>query len=105
MAAITAALCTSHTQERAANTTSPVTVSTSASQLPLVIPPGGSLCLSVTLTHNTGGKPSMLYDGTAGTANTGLVPPSIVVPEGLLGFAGLALFVPLLATRLIRRRK
>jgi len=88
-----------------ANTTSPVTVSTSASQLPLVIPPGGSLCLSVTLTHNTGGKPSMLYDGTAGTANTGLVPPSIVVPEGLLGFAGLALFVPLLATRLIRRRK
>ena len=43
-----------------ANATSPLTVNTSASQLPLVIPPGGSLCLSVTLTHNTGGKPSML---------------------------------------------
>jgi len=87
-----------------ANTTSPLTVSTSASQLPLVIPPGGSLCLSVTLTHNTGGKPSMLYDGTAGAGNTGVVPPSIVVPEGLIGFLGLAVFAPLLARRLVRRR-
>ena len=88
-----------------ANTTSPFTVSTSGSQLPLVIPAGGSLCVSVTLTHNTGGKPSMLYDGPPGVGNTGLVPPSIVVPEALLGLAGLAAFVPLLAARLIRRRQ
>ena len=88
------------------NTTSPVTASTSASQLALIIPPGGSLCLSVTLTHNTGGKPSMLYDGTAGAGNTGFVPPSIVVPEGLFGLIGfgLAAFIPLFATRLVRRR-
>ena len=88
------------------NTTSPVTASTSASQLALIIPPGGSLCLSVTLTHNTGGKPSMLYDGTAGAGNTGFVPPSIVVPEGLFGLIGigLAVFIPLFATRLGRRR-
>ena len=86
------------------NTTSPLTVSTSASEPALVIPAGGSLCISVTLTHNTGGKPSMLYDGTSGTANTGLVPPSIVVPEGLLGAAGLALAVPLVASRVRRWR-
>jgi hypothetical protein len=80
-------------------------VSTSASQLPMVIAPGGSLCISVTLTHNTGGKPSMAYDGTAGVASTNVVPPSIIVPEGLLGFAGVALAAPLLLPRLIRRRR
>ena len=78
-----------------ATNTSPVTVSTSASQAGLVIPAGGSLCLQVNLTHNTGGRPSMLFDGTAGTGNTNVVPPSIVVPESLLGFAGLALAIPL----------
>lgn len=88
-----------------ANTTSPLTVSTSASQLALVIPAGGSLCLSVTLTHNTGGKPSMLYDGTAAAGATNFVPPSIVVPEGLLGLAGIAVVVPLLAGRFARRRR
>ncbi len=88
-----------------ANPNSPLTVSTSSSQLALVIPPGGSLCLSVTLTHNTGGKPSMLYDGTAGIGNTGVVPPSIVVPESLVGLTGVALFAPLLAGRFVRRRR
>ena len=82
-----------------ANTTSPLTVSTSASQLALVIPPGGSLCLSVTLTHNTGGKPSIVYDGTAGAGDTSVVPPSIVVPESLLGFVGLAMLIPLFTGR------
>jgi cellulose synthase/poly-beta-1,6-N-acetylglucosamine synthase-like glycosyltransferase len=82
-----------------ANPTSPFTVSTSASQLPLVIPPGGSLCLSVTLTHNTGGRPSLIYDGTAGVGETQVVPPSIVVPESLLGFVGLALLIPLFTAR------
>jgi len=86
------------------NTTSPFTVSTSASQLALVIPAGGSLCVSVTLTHNTGGKPSLVYDGTAGVGDTNVVPPSIVVPESLLGVAGLVVIVPLLLTRLKRRR-
>ena len=86
------------------NTTSPFTVSTSASQLALVIPAGGSLCVSVTLTHNTGGKPSLVYDGTAGVGDTNVVPPSIVVPESLLGLAGLVVIVPLLLTRLKRRR-
>jgi cellulose synthase/poly-beta-1,6-N-acetylglucosamine synthase-like glycosyltransferase len=82
-----------------ANTTSPVTVSTSASQLPLVIPPGGSLCLQVTLDHNTGGKPSMLYDGAVGVADTRVVPPSIVVPESILGFLWLALLIPVFTGR------
>ena len=82
-----------------ANTTSPLTVSTSASQLPLAIPAGGSLCLSVTLTHNTGGATTMLYDGTAGVADTRVVPPSIVVPESLLGFVGLALLIPVFTNR------
>ena len=87
------------------NPTSPVTASTSASQLPLVIPAGGSLCVSVTLTHNTGGKPFMLYDGASGVASTGIVPPSIIVPESLIGFAGLALAIPLITGRglLLRR--
>lgn len=82
-----------------ANPTSPLTVSTSASQLPLVIPPGGSLCLTVLLTHNTGGRPSLVYDGSAGMADTRLIPPTTVVPESLLGFVGLALAIPLFASR------
>ncbi len=82
-----------------ANPTSPLTVSTSASQLPLLIPPGGSLCLTVVLTHNTGGKPTLVYDGVAGTADTRLSPPTTVVPESLLGFIGLALAIPLFASR------
>jgi len=82
-----------------ANTTSPFTVTTSASQLPLVIPPGGSLCLQVLLTHNTGGKPSMIYDGAIGTADTRLVPPSTVVPESLVGWLGLAFAIPLVTQR------
>jgi glycosyltransferase involved in cell wall biosynthesis len=82
-----------------ANPTSPLTVSTSASQLPLLITSGGSLCLTVLLTHNTGGKPTMVYDGTAGTADTRLIPPTTVVPESLLGFIGLALAIPLFASR------
>ena len=82
-----------------ANPTSPLTVSTSASQLPLLITPGGSLCLTVLLTHNTGGKPTMVYDGTAGTADTRLIPPTTVVPESLLGFIGWALAIPLFASR------
>src|SRR5216684_4447704 len=82
------------------NTTSPFTVSTSASQLPLVIPAGGSLCLQVVLTHNTGGKPTMVYDGTAAAlADTRVVPPTSVVPESLLGWLGLALAIPLLTQR------
>jgi hypothetical protein len=81
------------------NTISPFTVSTSASQPSLSIPAGGSLCLSVTLTHNTGGKPTMLYDGTAGVGDTQVVPPSIVVPESVLGFAGLALLIPVFTGR------
>ena len=85
------------------NPTSPFTVSTSASQLAMVIPPGGSLCIQVTLTHNTGGKPSMVYDGTAGVGDTNFVPPSIVVPESLLGLVGLVVVVPLLVRRLVRR--
>jgi cellulose synthase/poly-beta-1,6-N-acetylglucosamine synthase-like glycosyltransferase len=82
-----------------ANTTSPFTVSTSASQASVSIPAGGSLCLKVTMTHNTGGAPSMRYDGVAGVADTRLVPPSIVVPESLLGFGGLALLVPAFTSR------
>ena len=41
----------------------------------------------------------MLYDGVAGVADTRLVPPSIVVPESLLGFAGLALVIPVFTGR------
>src|SRR5712664_972578 len=82
-----------------AQTTNPFTVSTSGGatngvQPLLAIPPGGTLCLSVTLTHNTGGKPVMLYDGAAGTADTRVVPPSLIVPESVLGLLGLALLIP-----------
>ena len=81
------------------NTTSPFTVSTSASQLPLVIPAGGSLCLQVVLTHNTGGRPFMTYDGVAGLADTRLTPPTSVVPESLIGWLGVAFAIPLLTQR------
>jgi cellulose synthase/poly-beta-1,6-N-acetylglucosamine synthase-like glycosyltransferase len=87
-----------------ANATSPLTVTTSASQLALVIPPGGSLCVSLTLTHETGGKPSMLYDGTTSAGPSSIVPPSIIVPESLLPVAGFALLIPVLATRFVRKR-
>jgi cellulose synthase/poly-beta-1,6-N-acetylglucosamine synthase-like glycosyltransferase len=82
-----------------ANTTSPVTVNTSASQSSLVIPAGGSLCLSVSLAHGTGGATSFLYDGTAGAADSQLTPPSTVVPESLLGVAALALAIPIITGR------
>ena len=81
------------------NTTSPFTVSTSAGQLPLVIPAGGSLCLQVVLTHTTGGRPFMTYDGVAGLADTRLTPPTSVVPESLIGWLGLAFAIPLLTQR------
>jgi hypothetical protein len=41
----------------------------------------------------------MLYDGVAGVGNTQLSPPSTVVPESVLGFAGLALLIPLITRR------
>jgi hypothetical protein len=85
-----------------ANPGSPFTVTTSAAQPSLTIQAGGSLCLQVTLTHNTGGKPFMEYDGPSGTASTQLVPPSSVVPESVLPWAGLALAIPLLTVH--RRR-
>jgi hypothetical protein len=47
----------------------------------------------------------MLYDGTAGVADTNLVPPSIVVPESLLGLVGLVAVAPIFASRLVRRRQ
>jgi hypothetical protein len=65
----------------------------------MVIPAGGSLCLQVVLTHSTGGKPSMIYDGLVGTADTRLVPPSTVVPESLVGWLGLAFAIPLVTQR------
>jgi hypothetical protein len=81
------------------NTTSPFTVNTSASQLPLVIPPGGSLCLQVDVSQGNGNNVQAVYDGTAGVGDTRLVPPSIVVPESLLGFAALALLIPVFTGR------
>ncbi len=80
------------------NTTSPVTVNTSAPQT-VTIPPGGTLCLVVRLAHGTGGATSFLYDGVAGVADTQLITPSLVVPESLLGFVGLALAIPLITGR------
>src|SRR5260370_1452038 len=82
-----------------ANLTSPFTVTTSASQLPMVIPAGGSLCLQAVLTHNTGRKPSMVYDGLGGPPDTRLVPPSSVVPESLVGWLGLGFAIPLVTPR------
>ena len=75
-------------------TTSPFTLSTSASQLALVIPAGGSLCLSADITAEPDDVP-MTYDGPAGVANTRLIPPTTVVPESLLGFLGVAFAIPL----------
>jgi hypothetical protein len=82
-----------------ANTASPFTVSTSASQASLSIPAGGSLCLSVTLTHNRGEATNFSYDGTAGVADTRVLPPTIVVPESDLAFVGLALMIPVMTGR------
>jgi hypothetical protein len=67
--------------------------------VPLVIPAGGSLCLKVVLTHTTGTRQSMIYDGTAGLADTRLVPPTSVVPESLIGWLGLAFAIPILTQR------
>jgi hypothetical protein len=53
----------------------------------------------VTLTHSTGGKPSMIYDGATGIADSHLTPPSVVVPESLLPIAGFALLIPLITGR------
>ena len=61
--------------------------------------PSRSLCVAVTLTHSTGGKPFMLYDGTAGVADTRIIPPTSVVPESVLPFAALALAIPLVTGR------
>jgi hypothetical protein len=83
----------------AANTTSPFIVSTSGSQAALSIPAGGSLCVQVVLIHATGGKPSLVYDGVVGTGDTHVTPPSVVVPESLLPFVGLALAIPLATGR------
>lgn len=82
-----------------ANKTSPFTVSTSASQAALTIPAGGSLCLSVRMTQISGNTPSLVYDGVAGVGDTRIVPPSIVVPESLLGFVGFAFLIPLVTGR------
>jgi hypothetical protein len=53
----------------------------------------------VVLTHNTGGRPFMTYDGVAGLADTRLTPPTSVVPESLIGWLGLAFAIPLLTQR------
>jgi hypothetical protein len=82
-----------------ANATSPFTVASPPQLLPMVIPAGGSLCLQVVLTHTSGGKPSMTYDGIAGVADTRLIPPTSVVPESLIGWLGLAFAIPLLTQR------
>jgi hypothetical protein len=76
------------------HTTSPFTISTSASQLALVIPAGGSLCLSADISAEPDDVP-MTYDGPAGVADTRLIPPATVVPESLLGFLGVAFAIPL----------
>ena len=81
------------------NTTSPFTVSTSASQPALTILAGESLCLRVSVTLTNGNAIAMLYDGTVGVADTHLIPPSTVVPESLLGLLGLALVIPIVTNR------
>jgi hypothetical protein len=75
----------------------------------VTVPQGGALCLQITLAHSTGGKPSMLYDGTSAVGATNLVVPSLTVPESLLGFLGLAALIPLITSRrrivaVVRRR-
>jgi hypothetical protein len=64
-----------------------------------VIPPGGSLCFQVDGSQGNGNNLDLVYDGTAGVGDTRLVPPSIVVPESLLGFAAFALLIPLFTSR------
>jgi cellulose synthase/poly-beta-1,6-N-acetylglucosamine synthase-like glycosyltransferase len=91
---------------KGANTTSPFPMSTTGS---VTVPQGGALCLQITLAHSTGGKPSMLYDGTSAVGATNLVVPSLTVPESLLGFLGLAALIPLITSRrrivaVVRRR-
>jgi cellulose synthase/poly-beta-1,6-N-acetylglucosamine synthase-like glycosyltransferase len=81
-----------------AHTTSPFTVSTSASQPALVIPAGGSLCLRVDISQEVDDVP-MVYDGPAGVGDTRLIPPTTVVPESVLGMIGLALVIPLVTGR------
>src|SRR6266702_2732497 len=81
------------------NTTSPFTVSTSLSQAALTIAAGDTLCLQVVLTHVTGQPASMVYDGVSGVADTRLTPPSTIVPESVLPFAGIALAIPLITGR------
>ena len=41
----------------------------------------------------------MIYDGIATVADTRVVPPSIIVPESLLGLIGLAAFIPIITGR------
>ena len=82
-----------------AHTTSPFTVTTSASQATLSIPAGGSLCLRVDASQANGNNLDVIYDGVAGRGDARVVPPSIVVPESLLGFVGLALLIPLVTQR------
>ena len=86
-----------------AHTTSPFTVNTT-DPLTLVIPAGGSLCLRVDVSQGNGNNVDMLYDRAVGVADTRLVPPSIVVPESLLGFAAFALLIPVFTGRTGRRR-
>ncbi len=80
------------------NTSSPFTVSTNM-PLQVLIPTGGSLCLQVVLTHITGTRQSMTYDGPVGLADTRLTPPTSVVPESLIGWLGVGFAIPLLTQR------
>jgi hypothetical protein len=41
----------------------------------------------------------LVYDGVVGTGDTHVTPPSVVVPESLLPFVGLALAIPLVTGR------
>jgi len=81
------------------HTTSPFTISTSPGQPLLAIPAGGSLCLQVDVSQGNGNNVDMLYDGTAGVADTQLTPPVTVVPESLVGLIGIALAIPLVTAR------
>jgi 1,2-diacylglycerol 3-beta-glucosyltransferase len=81
-----------------AHTTSPFTVSTSASQAALVIPAGGSLCLRADISQEEDDVP-MVYDGRAGEGDTRLIPPTTVVPESVLGLVGVALLIPIVTGR------
>jgi glycosyltransferase involved in cell wall biosynthesis len=81
-----------------AHTTSPFTVSTSASQPALAIPAGGSLCLRVDISQEDDDVP-MVYDGRVGEGDTRLIPPTTVVPESVLGMIGIALVIPLVTGR------